>query len=75
MSRKDNILLTKTTAAQNEVALNYHRVHGLYFLAAFFFAVTKYSLMDEQDMKQLKIGLLNQVTILGPEKIGNLNFN
>ena len=27
------ILLTKTTAAQNEVALCYHRLHGLYFPA------------------------------------------
>ena len=27
------IVLAKTTAARNEVALNYHRVHGLYFLA------------------------------------------
>ena len=27
------ILLTITTAAQNEVALSYHSVRGLYFLA------------------------------------------
>ena len=27
------ILLTKTTAAQNEVALSYYRLRGLYFLA------------------------------------------
>ena len=33
------ILLPKTTAAQNEVALSYHRVRGLYFVAAVF-AVT-----------------------------------
>ena len=26
-------LLTKTTAAQNEVALSYYKVRGLYFLA------------------------------------------
>ena len=31
-----NILLTKITAAQNEVALRYHRVRGLYFLAVIF---------------------------------------
>ena len=31
-----SILLTKTTAAQNEVALSYHKVHGLYFLAVVF---------------------------------------
>ena len=29
-------LLTKITAAQNEVALTYHRVRGLYFLAVIF---------------------------------------
>ena len=33
------MFLTKTTAAQNEVALSYHRVRGLYFLAVVF-AVT-----------------------------------
>ena len=27
------ILLTKTTAAQNEIALGYHRLRGLYFPA------------------------------------------
>ena len=32
------ILLTKTTAAQNEVALSYHRVRGLYFMAVVFAA-------------------------------------
>ena len=30
------ILLTKTTAEQNEDALSYHRVRGLYFLAVVF---------------------------------------
>ena len=30
------ILLTKTTAAQNEVALSHHRVRRLYFLADVF---------------------------------------
>ena len=30
------VLLTKTTAAQNEAALNYHRGRGLYFLAVVF---------------------------------------
>ena len=33
-----HILLTKTTAAQNEVALSYYRVRGLYFLAVAFAA-------------------------------------
>ena len=32
------ILLTKTTAAQNEDALSYHRVRGLYFQAVVFVA-------------------------------------
>ena len=32
------ILLTKTTAAQNENALSYHRVRGLCFLAVVFAA-------------------------------------
>ena len=32
----ESILLTKTTAAQNEVALSYHSVRGLYFLAVVF---------------------------------------
>ena len=38
------ILLTKTTAAQNEGALSYRRVRGLYFLAVVF-AVTKLELL------------------------------
>ena len=33
-----NIFLTKTTAAKNEVALSYHRVRVLYFLAVVFAA-------------------------------------
>ena len=33
---KYNILLTKTAAAQNEDALSYHSVRGLYFLAVVF---------------------------------------
>ena len=33
---KEYIPLTKITAAQNEVALSYHRVRGLYFLSAIF---------------------------------------
>ena len=32
------ILPTKTTAARNGVALSYHSVHGLYFLAVVFVA-------------------------------------
>ena len=33
-----NTLLTKTTASQNAVALNYHKVRGLYFVAVIFAA-------------------------------------
>ena len=32
------MLLAKTTAAQNEVALSYHRVRGIYFLTVVFAA-------------------------------------
>ena len=33
------MLLTKTAAAQDEVALSYHTVRGLYFLAVVFAAI------------------------------------
>ena len=36
------ILLTKTTAAQNEIALSYLRVRGLYFLTVVFAATIIY---------------------------------
>ena len=32
------IILTKITAAQNEVALSYHGMRGLYFMAVLFAA-------------------------------------
>ena len=35
-------LLTKTTAARNEVALSYHNVRGLYFLAVIFVGTILY---------------------------------
>ena len=35
---RKTIYATKTTAAQNEVALSYRRVRGLYFLAVVFVA-------------------------------------
>ena len=35
---KKAILLTKTTAARNEIALSYHRVRGLYLMAVVFAA-------------------------------------
>ena len=39
------IILTKTTAAQIEVALSYHRVRGLYFMAVIFAATIKFILL------------------------------
>ena len=41
------ILLTKTTAAQNEVALSYHKVRGLYFLVV----VSVRSIYEVSNMK------------------------
>ena len=35
---KISILLTETTASRNEVALIYHKVRGIYFLAVVFAA-------------------------------------
>ena len=40
------ILLTKTTAAQNEVALSCHSVRGLYFLAVVFVRGIVYTLYN-----------------------------
>ena len=40
-----NILLRKTTAAQNEDALRYHRVRGLYFQAVVFVATMEYPIL------------------------------
>ena len=42
-----SILLTKTKASQNDVALSYRRVRGLYFLAVAFAAtiVTMFSIV------------------------------
>ena len=36
LERRGYILLIKTTAAQNEVALSYHKARGVYFLAVVF---------------------------------------
>ena len=33
------MLLTKTTASQNEVALSYHKVRGVYFMVVVFVAI------------------------------------
>ena len=38
MSAEEDIFLTKTTAAQNDVALSYRIVRGLYLLAVVFAA-------------------------------------
>ena len=42
-------LLTRITAAQNDVALSYHRVRALYFLAVVF-AVTIYQIVITHDL-------------------------
>ena len=39
--RTITILLTKTTAAQNEAALSYHRLRGLYVLAVVFVRIIR----------------------------------
>ena len=41
MPHKENILLTGITVSQNEVALSYHTVRGLYFMAVIFTATIK----------------------------------
>ena len=41
-----SIFLTKITATQNEVALSYHRVRGLYFLAVVFEATVYHCVRD-----------------------------
>ena len=53
-----NILLTKTTAAQNEVALSYHRVLGLYFLAVVFVANIIYTRRKEGHLVECEAHVL-----------------
>ena len=51
------ILPTKTAAAQNEVALSYHNVRGLYFLRVVFAATIVFLyflLLDVKKRQQLK---------------------
>ena len=48
------ILLIKATAAQNEDALRYHSVRGLYFLAVVF-AATIYELLACELCKSVEI--------------------
>ena len=45
-----NIFLTKTTAAQNNVALSYCRLRGLYFLAVVFAATIVFKDSREQPL-------------------------
>ena len=64
---KITILLTKTTAPKNEVALSYHSVRGLYFLAVVF-ATTIYhcvghdagSLSSPHRKKEFNVARINQ---------------
>ena len=55
------ILLTKIAAPQNEVALSYHRVRGLYFLAVVF--VTTIYILIKVFLKQLIVALINYIII------------
>ena len=60
-------LLTKTTAVQNEVALTYHKVRGLYFLAVVFaatidFLVSLTSILDFMDCLAAILCLLSNVS-------------
>ena len=48
------ILLTKTTAAQNDVALSYHKVRALYFLAVVFVRSIEQHLTDARNIKKIK---------------------
>ena len=54
-----SILLAKTTAAQNDVALSYHKVRGLYFLAVVFVRSIKLLISGVFYLK-----LSNQINIL-----------
>ena len=61
----------KASAAQNVVALSYHRVRGLYFLAVIFAASCDYI------YKRTAFFWFNfkvRIILLAPEKIGNLNI-
>ena len=43
----DSMLVTKTTAVQNEVALSYHTVRGVYFSAVVFAATIYYQYKND----------------------------
>ena len=57
-----NILLTKTIAAHNDVALSYHRVRGLYFLAVVFVAA----------MQTSGISIYYMITSLNSQNLRNI---
>ena len=52
-----NILLTKTTAAQNGVAISYHKVRGLYFQAVVFVR-SIYELLASKRCNKASIGAI-----------------
>ena len=56
---KLTILLTKTTAVQNKVALSYYRVRGLYFLAVVFAATI--SVLMTNSCEDLIIVIHNEI--------------
>ena len=51
-------ILTKTTAAQNEVAPSYHGMHGLYFLAVFFVSTIYLFLLHCDTLCDSRLGAL-----------------
>ena len=56
------ILLTKTTAAQNEDALSYYTVRGLYFLASCF--CVKYNYQIYKSLSTLKVYFLGLFSLV-----------
>ena len=52
----ETIIITKTTAAQNEDALNYHRVRELYFLAVVFTAIIDIPLTNQKTVNRSNRG-------------------
>ena len=56
------MLLTKTTVAENEVLLSYHRVRGLYFLAVVFAAtiIVQNEDIGKHHKQHLSVGLCKQ---------------
>ena len=65
------ILLTKTTAARNRVALSYHSVRGLYFLAAVFATTISYRIIYPMTMRLV---LTSDVLLFFVVQVGAVSF-